>query len=123
MEISYSFKETCPHCSQDSEVPTNSVRVNVPNASARELGMKANYLAQCSHCSTYFRGDVTEGDVTKLANNWASINMFGIPSSPDIEPNYQPPVSRSDVRQFARRLRTSSPTVILASLLDPRDFE
>lgn len=122
MEVGYIFKKDCPDCGE-IKVAARRVQVNAPDNAALKLGMSATFLVRCPNCEDMFGGDLEHDEVDALASNWANIYTFGVPTTPDKEPNYQPRISQNEIRKFGYWLNRVSPTSVFAAILDPRDFE
>lgn len=123
MEIGYIFKATCPSGCGDLALPAREVSVYAPSVSAVRIGMKATYLANCPSCRHSFGGYLENDEVDVLTVNFANINMFSAPLTPDIEPNFQPRLTRRDVKDFAAWIGRGNLDEIYESLNNRSDFQ
>lgn len=116
MDMIEPFRPTCPSCGE-VDVNLQNISIGVP----QRIGFIANYMFSCPECHHGVGGTLTQSELVELAVKGAKLLPF-VPPEPEIEPNYQPPLTESSITEFAKRIRNASPTLILASLMDPRDF-
>ncbi len=121
MRREWKFEPDCPDCGK-VEVEPLLVQVNLPSKLAREFGLVATFLARCPSCKEMFGDKLDDKSTKKLKERATDLQEFNLPLTGEIEPNYQPPLIRSDVNMFTKVLSRATPKQVFDDLEDPSHF-